>query len=104
MEKVQRRVTKLLPSLKNLSYKERLFKLNIPTLKYKQMRGDQIQLYKVKHKLEKLSFQTYYHPSKTNTTREHQEKILNLLQQIDQGQFFEVSELWLTGTHSQKLS
>jgi hypothetical protein len=46
------------------------------TLTYRQIRKDQIQLYKVKHDLWKLSFQKYFHPSKINITRGHHEKIL----------------------------
>ncbi|XP_076068382.1 uncharacterized protein LOC143040829 [Oratosquilla oratoria] len=47
VENVQRRATKLLPSLNELSYKERLRKLNLPTLVYRRSRGDQIETYKI---------------------------------------------------------
>ena len=39
IENVQRRATRQLPSLKGLSYPERLQKLNMPTLKYRRSRG-----------------------------------------------------------------
>ena len=35
------------PILKNLSYKERLRMLNLPTLKYRRLRGDMIEMYKI---------------------------------------------------------
>ena len=41
------RATKLLSSTKNLSYKERLTTLNLPTLKYRRLRGDMIEMYKI---------------------------------------------------------
>ncbi len=47
IEGVQRRATKLVPSLKNLSYKDRLIKLKLPTLSYRRLRGDMIEVYKI---------------------------------------------------------
>ena len=38
IETVQRRATKLVPTLKNLSYEERLRKLDLPTLAYRRSR------------------------------------------------------------------
>ena len=37
------------PSMDNLSYKERLQKLKLPTLVYRRLRGDMIELYKIQH-------------------------------------------------------
>ena len=42
IEKVQKRPTKLVISLKTLPYKERLLQLNLHTLKYRRLRGDMI--------------------------------------------------------------
>lgn len=39
IEKVQRRATKIIPSLKNLPYEERLRRLNIPKLEDRRERG-----------------------------------------------------------------
>ena len=47
IENVQRRATKQLPGLKNLSYPERLRKLKPPTLMFRRIRGDVIELYKI---------------------------------------------------------
>jgi len=41
------RATKLLSSTRNLKYKERLKILNLPTLKYRRVRGDMIELYNI---------------------------------------------------------
>ena len=47
LERVQRRATKLVFSLKKLSYEDRLRKLNLPTLKFRRLRGDMIEVYKI---------------------------------------------------------
>ena len=47
IESVQKRVTKQFPGMKNLSYPERLKKLGLPTLAYRRIRGDMIEVYKI---------------------------------------------------------
>ena len=47
IENVQRRATKQVPTLKNMEYNERLKKLKMPTLKYRRMRGDMIEVFKI---------------------------------------------------------
>ena len=49
LENVQRRATKLLPALKNVTYKNRLLDLGIPTLEYRRVRADMVQMYKKFH-------------------------------------------------------
>ena len=49
LEAVQRRATKILPSLRKYSYADRLRKLNLPTLTYRRARGDMIETYKMVH-------------------------------------------------------
>ena len=46
IEAVQRRATKQLPGLRNLTHPERLKKLKLPTLAYRRQRADMIELYK----------------------------------------------------------
>jgi len=45
IEKVQKRATKLIISFKKFPYKERLRRLNLPTLKYRRVRGDMIEVF-----------------------------------------------------------
>ena len=47
IEGVQRRATKMIPTLKNLACAERLKKLKLPTLAYRRTRGDMIEVYKI---------------------------------------------------------
>jgi len=47
LEKVQKRVTKLVPSLRHLPYPDRLKACNLTTLHYRQIRGDMVETYKI---------------------------------------------------------
>ena len=47
LEKVQKRDTKVLPELKNKSYIERLKMCNLPTLHYRRICGDMIEVFKI---------------------------------------------------------
>ena len=47
LENVQRRATKLIPAISHLEYPERLKALKMPTLAYRRVRGDMIQVYKL---------------------------------------------------------
>ena len=51
VERVQRRTTKLVPSIKHLSYQQRLEVLNLPSLKYRRLRGDMITVYNIFHNI-----------------------------------------------------
>ena len=47
IENVQKRTTRMLPQMKNLNYEERLKLLKTPTLKFRRMRGDMIEAFKI---------------------------------------------------------
>ena len=49
LDNVQRRATKLVPSLKNYSYEDRLRILNSPSLYYRRARGDMVEAWKYMH-------------------------------------------------------
>ena len=46
-EKVQKRATKVIHGFEKLRYSERLWKYELPTLKYRRIRGDMIETYKI---------------------------------------------------------
>ena len=47
LEKIQRRATKLIPWLRDLSYEERLKECGITTLETRRLKGDQIEVFKI---------------------------------------------------------
>ena len=47
LEKVQKKVTKILPKIIHLSYSEHLRVCNLPALHYRRIRGDMIETYKI---------------------------------------------------------
>ena len=51
IERIHHKATKLISSIRNLSYEKRLEALNLTTLVERRQRGDLIQLYKIMHKL-----------------------------------------------------
>ncbi|CAH1251950.1 Hypp9190 [Branchiostoma lanceolatum] len=82
VERVQRRATKLVKSLANLPYSERLRELDLPTLHYRRQRADIIQLFKITHGFDKVRVNNHcnlcgramFKPSLATNTRGHQFK------------------------------
>ena len=60
IEKVQRRATKCIPQLSDLTYKNRLQKLKLPTLEYRRSRADMLQVYKIMHGLDDLNIEDLF--------------------------------------------
>ncbi len=48
-ENIQRRATRQLPGMRDLSYPDRLKRQKLPTLVFRRVRGDMIQCYKILH-------------------------------------------------------
>jgi len=51
IKKIQKRATKLVIKLKNKSHIDRLIYLNLPTVKYRRLRGDMIEVFKITHNI-----------------------------------------------------
>ena len=61
VERVQRRATKQVPSLKNMTYPERLKKLELTTLRFRRLRGDMVETYKIYLQTNMTLIQQYFY-------------------------------------------
>ena len=77
LEKVQMRATKLDISIKNLTYKDRLKRLKLPALKYRRIRGDMIEVYKIWTNKYDSGVNLYLEKQQGNITRGHSLKLVN---------------------------
>ena len=77
LEKVQRRDTCQEPQLKGLSYEGRLWKLQLPTLRYRRLRGDMIETYKLLHDIYDPILPKLLDLVEKSTTRGHSFKLPN---------------------------
>ena len=78
IENVQRRATKLIPRLKNLSYEERLKSLNLPSLEYRRLRGDLIQMFNLLSQRDSSdNYKYFFEVNKSDRTRGHNIKLVH---------------------------
>jgi hypothetical protein len=69
MERVQRRFTKSIPSLRNKSYEERLKSLNLFTIEKRRLRGDLIQVFKLLNNIYNVQVEAYFQRNDDLRTR-----------------------------------
>ena len=83
IERVQRRATKMVSSIKDLSYTDRLKKLNLETLEYRRTRADLLETYRIKNNIHMLDQNCHcslcpdklmFTPTLSSTTRGHDQK------------------------------
>ena len=87
LEKVQTRATKLVISTKNLTYKDRFKRLKLPTLKYRRIRGDMIEVYKILTNKYDSRVDLYLEKQQDSITRGHSVKLVNNRYHYDLRQF-----------------
>jgi len=76
LEGVQRAITKLVPALRKLDYRQRLQKLRLTTLETRRRRDDLIETFKIMTGKEKVSGEQFFHFSTIGyQTRGHSLKI-----------------------------
>ena len=60
LEKIQRRATKLIPGLRDISYGERLKECGLTTLETRRLRGDQIEVFKILNGYENIDSNIFF--------------------------------------------
>ena len=78
IENVQIRATKLINGFSNLTYKERLQKIGLPTLNYRRERGDMIELYKHFHTYDKAVITKKFQP-RMRPSRAHDHQLVEYI-------------------------
>ena len=64
LEQIQRRATKMIPELRDLSYEECLKECGLTTLETRRLRGDQIEVFKVLNVYENIERNIFFHSRK----------------------------------------
>ena len=75
IEKIQRRATKLVPSLREKPYQDRLEELNLYPLEIRRLRGDLIVVFKILNGLEDIQPDQLFTRSHNTRTRGHNFKL-----------------------------
>ena len=89
IEDVQRRATKLLSSLKDKPYPERLRSLGLPCLEHRRCRGDMIEVYKYLHDSYDTQRPHFDHPSEHHSLRGNSLKLYKKCFRLNvRGHFF----------------
>ena len=60
LEKIQRRATKFIPELRDLTYEERLKECGLTTLETRRLRGDQIEVFKILNGYENIDSNIFF--------------------------------------------
>ena len=76
LECLQKRATKIIPELRDLSYEERLKECGLTTLETRRLRGDQIEVFKILNGYENIDRNMFFSLKKDNRTREHEVKLV----------------------------
>ena len=76
LERIQRRATKIIPELRDLSYEERLKECGLTTLETRRLRGDQIEVFKILNGYENIDRNMFFSLKKDSRTRGHDVKLV----------------------------
>ena len=76
LERIQRRATKMIPELRDLSYEERLKECGLTTIETRRLRGDQIEVFKILNGYENIDRNMFFSLKKDSRTRGHEVKLV----------------------------
>ena len=76
LERIQRRATKMIPELRDLSYEERLKECGLTTLETRRLRGDQIEVFKILNGYENIDRNMFFSLKKDSRTRGREVKLV----------------------------
>ena len=83
LEKIQRRATKLIPGLRDLTYEERLNECGLTTLETRRLRGDQIEVFKILNGYENIDYNIFFEIKESKITRGHNYTLVKKQSRLD---------------------
>ena len=83
LERVQHRFTRMVEGLKELEYKQRLEYLGLPSLRFRRLRGDLIETFKILKGNERVKSEKFFTLSHNTKTRGHSLKLCTGKSRID---------------------
>ena len=87
LEKIQRRATKLIPELRDLTYEERLKECGLTTLETRRVRGDQIEVFKILNGYENIDSNIFFEIKESKITRGHNYTLVKKQSRLDVRKF-----------------
>ena len=72
LKQIQRRATKMIPELRDLSYEERLKECGLTTLETRRLRGEKFKFFKILNGYENIDRNTFISLKKDSRTRGHE--------------------------------
>ena len=76
LERIQRRATKMIPELRDLSYEECLKECGLTTLETRRLRADDIEVFKILNGYENIDRNVFFSLKKDSRTRGHEVKLV----------------------------
>ena len=77
LERIQRKATKMIPELRDLSYESRLLQCGLTTLETRRLRGDQIEVFKIVNGYEDVDRNMFFKLKEGSRTRGHKATLVN---------------------------
>ena len=87
LQKIQRRATKLIPELRDLTYEERLKECGLTTLETRRLRGDQIEVFKILNGYENIDSNIFVEIKESKITRGHNYTLVKKQSRLDVRKF-----------------
>ena len=105
LERVQRRATKLIPQIKYMTYSQRLKTLKLPSLKFRRLRGDLIQVFKILNGIDNVEIENIFTLAPYSNTRNSLFKIFINHARTNKRKFYinnRIAKTWNTLTNLTK--
>ena len=83
LEQIQRRATKLIPGLRDLTYQERLKECGLTRLETRTLRGDQIEVFKILNGYANIDYNIIFEIKESKITRGHNYTLVKKQSRLD---------------------